>query len=118
MGAPHCGAGMGLGSSAIGGRRSRDRQFRACRQTADPGRCRKAGKRRSSPGENPMTARPSPALTALANIAWQAGEIILKHYANETIQSRRKDDQSPVTAAAEDAEVYILSRLAEFDHGV
>jgi len=65
-----------------------------------------------------MTARPSPTLTAISTIAWQAGEIILKHYADEAIQSRRKDDQSPVTAADEDAEAYILARLSEFAPGV
>jgi 3'(2'), 5'-bisphosphate nucleotidase len=65
-----------------------------------------------------MTAHPSPALVALAGIAWQAGEIILQHYADETIQTRRKEDQSPVTAADEDAEAYILARLAEFAPGV
>ncbi len=65
-----------------------------------------------------MTARPSPVLTALARIAWQAGEIILGHYSNEAIQARRKTDQSPVTAADEDAEAYILARLAELAPGV
>jgi 3'(2'), 5'-bisphosphate nucleotidase len=65
-----------------------------------------------------MTARPSPALAALAGIAWHAGEIILGHYANEAIQARRKDDQSPVTAADEDAEAYILAKLAAFAPGV
>jgi len=65
-----------------------------------------------------MTAKPSHGLTALAGIAWQAGEIILGHYADDTIQARRKADQSPVTAADEDAEAFILARLAEIAPGV
>ena len=63
-----------------------------------------------------MTA--TPALTALADIAWHAGEIILKHYRDEAIETRRKDDHSPVTAADEDAEAFILARLAEIAPGV
>jgi len=65
-----------------------------------------------------MTAKPSHGLTALAGIAWQAGEIILGHYADDAIQARRKADQSPVTAADEDAEAFILARLAEIAPGV
>ena len=48
---------------------------------------------------------------ALIDIAWHAGEILLRHYANETIDSRKKSDQSPVTAADEEAERFILSEL-------
>ena len=65
-----------------------------------------------------MTAKPSHGLTALAGIAWQAGEIILGHYADDAIQARRKADQSPVTAADEDAEAFILARLAKIAPGV
>lgn len=48
---------------------------------------------------------------ALADIAWRAGEILLRHYASETIDSRKKEDHSPVTAADEEAERFILSEL-------
>ncbi|HSC18827.1 MAG TPA: 3'(2'),5'-bisphosphate nucleotidase CysQ [Rhizomicrobium sp.] len=58
-----------------------------------------------------MTAPfPSPFATHLAEIAWEAGQIILRHYAGE-VATRRKEDQSPVTAADEDAERFILQRL-------
>jgi 3'(2'), 5'-bisphosphate nucleotidase len=53
----------------------------------------------------------SKAALALADIAWRAGEIILRHYAQETIDSRKKDDHSPVTAADEEAERFILGEL-------
>ena len=53
----------------------------------------------------------SPMLRALAEIAYDAGNIILKHYAEEIV-ARRKDDESPVTAADEEAERFILKRLA------
>src|SRR3954470_3684190 len=58
-----------------------------------------------------MTASsPSRFAVQLAEIAWQAGEIILAHYA-AGVEARRKEDQSPVTAADEEAEHYILMRL-------
>jgi len=47
---------------------------------------------------------------ALAQIVYDAGTIILRHYAEEIV-SRSKDDMSPVTAADEEAEKFILSRL-------
>jgi 3'(2'), 5'-bisphosphate nucleotidase len=47
---------------------------------------------------------------ALAEIAYDAGNIILKHYVEEIV-SRKKDDASPVTAADEEAEKFILARL-------
>ncbi|HEX3651547.1 MAG TPA: 3'(2'),5'-bisphosphate nucleotidase CysQ [Rhizomicrobium sp.] len=53
---------------------------------------------------------PSPAAIEFADIAWHAGEIILCHYA-AGIEARRKEDQSPVTVADEEAELYILDRL-------
>jgi 3'(2'), 5'-bisphosphate nucleotidase len=57
---------------------------------------------------------PSPFAQSLAAIAWGAGEIVLKHYnAAEGVLARRKDDQSPVTAADEDAEAFILAALAK-----
>jgi 3'(2'), 5'-bisphosphate nucleotidase len=46
----------------------------------------------------------------LADIAWNAGEIILQHY-DAGVEARRKEDQSPVTAADEDAEKFILGEL-------
>ncbi|HEY4124097.1 MAG TPA: 3'(2'),5'-bisphosphate nucleotidase CysQ, partial [Rhizomicrobium sp.] len=48
---------------------------------------------------------------ALAEIAFEAGKIILKHYADETIATRTKEDHSPVTVADEEAEAFILSQL-------
>jgi 3'(2'), 5'-bisphosphate nucleotidase len=58
-----------------------------------------------------MTASPpSHFLTQFAEIAWQAGEIILRHY-KPGVEARHKEDKSPVTAADEEAERYILSRL-------
>lgn len=54
---------------------------------------------------------------ALGEIAWRAGEIVLAHYEAGT-EARKKADQSPVTAADEEAETYILARLAEIAPGV
>ncbi|MGD0189910.1 MAG: 3'(2'),5'-bisphosphate nucleotidase CysQ [Rhizomicrobium sp.] len=65
-----------------------------------------------------MTAKPSDELIALADIAWNAGEIVLTHYANVDIAHSRKDDRSPVTAADLDAESFILARLAELYPGL
>ncbi|HEY1637686.1 MAG TPA: inositol monophosphatase family protein, partial [Rhizomicrobium sp.] len=53
---------------------------------------------------------PSRPALELADIAWHAGEILLAHYASG-IEARHKQDQSPVTAADEEAERYILARL-------
>ena len=53
---------------------------------------------------------PSRFALELADIAWHAGEIILRHY-EAGVEARRKDDQSPVTAADEEAEHCILARL-------
>ena len=60
-----------------------------------------------------MTAEepaPSPFARALAEVAWQAGEILIAHY-EAGVEVRRKEDHSPVTAADEEAEAYILARL-------
>ena len=46
----------------------------------------------------------------LAEIAWHAGEIVLAHYEAGT-EARQKEDRSPVTAADEEAEQFILARL-------
>ena len=63
-------------------------------------------------------SKPSNDALQLADIAWHAGEILLGHYANETIDSRKKKDQSPVTVADEDAERFILDELAKRAPGI
>jgi 3'(2'), 5'-bisphosphate nucleotidase len=50
---------------------------------------------------------------ALAEIAHEAGHVILRHYAG-ALKARAKPDSSPVTAADEEAEALILQRLNEF----
>lgn len=65
-----------------------------------------------------MTAKPSAELLALADIAWHAGQIILRHYANIDIEHSRKEDRSPVTAADLEAETFILSGLGACAPGV
>jgi 3'(2'), 5'-bisphosphate nucleotidase len=52
----------------------------------------------------------SPFAAGLAEIAHDAGRLILKHYA-EGAEARTKADASPVTQADEDAEALILERL-------
>ena len=59
----------------------------------------------------------SPMLRALADVAYDAGAIILRHYAEE-ITARQKSDHSPVTVADEEAERFILKRLAHLAPGV
>jgi 3'(2'), 5'-bisphosphate nucleotidase len=62
-------------------------------------------------GQRPiMTTTLSPFARKLAEIAWHAGEIILTHYEAGT-EARQKEDHSPVTAADEEAEQFILARL-------
>jgi 3'(2'), 5'-bisphosphate nucleotidase len=53
----------------------------------------------------------SPALARLAEIAHEAGGVILKHYG--AVEARAKPDSSPVTAADEEAEALILKRLGQ-----
>ncbi len=53
----------------------------------------------------------------MAAIAHDAGRLILGHY-NGTTEVRTKADESPVTAADEEAEALILARLAEVAPGV
>jgi 3'(2'), 5'-bisphosphate nucleotidase len=60
----------------------------------------------------------SPFAQSLALIAWRAGEIVMRHYASGMVESRRKDDHSPVTIADEEAESYILGELALLAPGV
>jgi 3'(2'), 5'-bisphosphate nucleotidase len=57
------------------------------------------------------TAQPSSFACALADIAAKAGEIVMRHYAAKTVATRQKDDHSPVTAADEEAELFILGEL-------
>lgn len=63
------------------------------------------------------SSAPSPFLCSLAEIAWHAGEIILAHYA-AGVEARKKEDQSPVTDADEEAEEFILARLHKVAPGV
>jgi 3'(2'), 5'-bisphosphate nucleotidase len=53
----------------------------------------------------------SPILRALASIAYDAGAILLGHYA-EGVKVREKADASPVTVADEEAEKFIIKRLS------
>jgi len=64
-----------------------------------------------------MTASLSSFGADLAAIAYDAGRLILKHYA-QGAAVRRKADESPVTAADEEAEALILARLAQLAPGV
>src|SRR5215469_10362629 len=54
----------------------------------------------------------------IARVACRAGEIILRHYADTAITARSKEDRSPVTAADEEAEAYILDHLRALQPGV
>ncbi|MGH6889762.1 MAG: 3'(2'),5'-bisphosphate nucleotidase CysQ [Rhizomicrobium sp.] len=63
-------------------------------------------------------SRPGEAALELARISWRAGEILLRHYAAEAVAVRRKDDQSPVTDADEEAETFILAQLRQVFPGV
>jgi 3'(2'), 5'-bisphosphate nucleotidase len=56
-------------------------------------------------------------LLALARIAYDAGEIILRHYVEEIV-THHKEDRSPVTAADLEAEKFILARLHHLVPGV
>ncbi|HXJ01316.1 MAG TPA: 3'(2'),5'-bisphosphate nucleotidase CysQ [Micropepsaceae bacterium] len=64
-----------------------------------------------------MTLFLSEFAAGLAEIAHDAGRLILKHYATGT-ETRLKPDSSPVTAADEEAEKLILKRLAVLAPGV
>jgi len=54
----------------------------------------------------------------LADIAFEAGIVILRHYEAEAVEMREKSDASPVTAADEEAEAVILTELRAHWHGV
>lgn len=64
-----------------------------------------------------MTKRPSAELVVLAEIACNAGRIVMQHYANVSIEHAKKEDRSPVTAADTEAEAFILSRLRHISPG-
>jgi len=64
-----------------------------------------------------MVANPSSQLRRLAQIAFDAGVIVMRHYESET-QTRQKADQSPVTDADEEAERFILAELNKQYPGV
>jgi 3'(2'), 5'-bisphosphate nucleotidase len=57
-------------------------------------------------------------LGVLRLIAERAGKIILAHYVEQEIEMRKKDDSSPVTAADEDSEAFILQALATLTPGI
>ena len=56
-------------------------------------------------------------LLALARVAYDAGEIILRYYAEEIV-SHEKEDHSPVTLADVEAEKFIIERLRHLAPGV
>jgi 3'(2'), 5'-bisphosphate nucleotidase len=60
---------------------------------------------------------PSPFAARLAEIAHEAGQIILAHY-RQGVTARTKPDASPVTFADEEAEVLIEARLRELEPSV
>jgi 3'(2'), 5'-bisphosphate nucleotidase len=62
--------------------------------------------------ENQDAHMSSPILRALVAIAYDAGAILLGHYA-EGVKVREKADSSPVTIADEEAESFILKRLSQ-----
>ncbi|HEY2883842.1 MAG TPA: 3'(2'),5'-bisphosphate nucleotidase CysQ [Rhizomicrobium sp.] len=64
-----------------------------------------------------MVVRPSTHLRSLAQVAFEAGVVIMRHYENKT-QTRQKADQSPVTDADEEAERFILAELKKQYPGV
>ena len=49
-------------------------------------------------------------LIELTRIAREAGRLVMRHYADESIARRHKADKSPVTAADEEAERLIAER--------
>lgn len=65
-----------------------------------------------------MASRPTAGALELANIACQAGKILLRHYAMEDVEARHKEDHSPVTDADEEAEAFILRQLGSFAPGM
>src|SRR5262245_7671965 len=67
-----------------------------------------------SPGIRTMTTPMSPLAAELGRIAHEAGQLILRHYA-EVSEVRTKADSSPVTKADEEAEALILARLATLE---
>jgi 3'(2'), 5'-bisphosphate nucleotidase len=64
-----------------------------------------------------MRFKPPPLARQLAEIAVEAGTLILRHYVEGT-KVREKRDRSPVTLADEEAETLIVQRLAQYFPGV
>lgn len=64
-----------------------------------------------------MVVTPSPELRRLAQIAFHAGVIVMRHYDDGT-EARQKADHSPVTDADEEAEAFILAELRKQYPGV
>ena len=64
-----------------------------------------------------MVVQPSSQLRRLAEIAFGAGVVVMRHYENQT-QARQKADRSPVTDADEEAERFILAELKKRYPGV
>ncbi|HEY5338740.1 MAG TPA: 3'(2'),5'-bisphosphate nucleotidase CysQ [Rhizomicrobium sp.] len=65
-----------------------------------------------------MASMPSRAAVALARITAEAGEIVMRHYNAGNVETWKKDDHSPCTAADQDAETFILAELAKVAPGV
>ena len=64
-----------------------------------------------------MNVTISPLAVRLAEIAHEAGQLILRHYARG-VEARIKKDLSPVTCADEEAEALIIARLRDAAPGV
>lgn len=64
-----------------------------------------------------MNVTISPLAVRLAEIAHEAGQLILRHYARG-VEARIKKDLSPVTCADEEAEALIIARLRDVAPGV
>lgn len=63
-----------------------------------------------------MHATPTPSALTLAGIALKAGAIVMRHYGKA--ESWIKGDRSPVTAADQETETFILAELARAFPGV
>lgn len=62
----------------------------------------------------PQDASAADLLSALRRLAEQAGKVVLEYYAQgDAVEVRDKDDASPVTAADEACEIFILTALKQ-----
>ncbi len=61
---------------------------------------------------------PTASALQLADLAWRAGEIVLRHYAADAVQARAKQDHSPVTDADAETETFILAELHKQSPGI